>query len=492
VTYAAPAQTATWEIGRTVTLEETYTDNLRLTPPGTEQGDWVTTLSPTLSVRARGDQLRFDVVYSPQLIHRAREGSDDVVHKLNANVTAELVKQMLFLDARSIITQQNVSALGPQSQSNINDTGNRETVRSTLLSPFLRHDFGLDARVEARYTYSIVDADSAANDTLSSSTANGAELSIRSGPTFKLVTWHAEYTKQHIDYDDARIQDIDIQRISAGAKRLVTPQIGVLANVGYEDNNYLTTGRDLKGAFWNVGTEWSPSPRTRLAATAGRNYEGITGSLDFGHCTRLSAVALSYTQDISTARAQTLLPRPIETAERLSGLLQCSIPNPDARQAAVNAFIDQAGAPATFGTQIGFNSSVPFLQKRWTASIGSQGVRNTVMATVYTQTREALGPVDQPGAGDFAQSDKMRDSGAAMLWTTRLTTQTTFNFNAGLARTELIATGLTQEVKFVRFALTHNFSRRLSGTLSFTRQQGSNGGPTYSENALSGTITARF
>ena len=81
-----------------------------------------------------------------------------------------------------------------------------------------------------------------------------------------------------------------------------------------------------------------------------------------------------------------------------------------------------------------------------------------------------------------------------MLWTARLTTQTTVNVNAGIARTELIATGLTETHKFLRLGITHNFSRRLSGTLGVRRQQGigSNGGAEYTENAVSAAITARF
>ncbi|MBK8740395.1 MAG: TIGR03016 family PEP-CTERM system-associated outer membrane protein [Betaproteobacteria bacterium] len=112
--FACPAVAATWEIVPTLTIDETYTDNVRLSAPGSERSDWVTTLNPGLIVRGNGDRLRLDIAYSPLFLYRAREGSSDVIHQLNASATAEFVKRTLFLDVRSTVSQQNISAFGPR------------------------------------------------------------------------------------------------------------------------------------------------------------------------------------------------------------------------------------------------------------------------------------------------------------------------------------------------------------------------------------------
>ena len=490
---ACPAGAAKWDIVPTLSIEETYTDNVRLTAPGSERGDWVTTLNPGLAVRGSGDRLRLDFVYAPLFLHRAREGSNDVIHQLNASATAEFIKRTLFLDVRSTVSQQNISILGPQADSNINITGNRESVRSTLISPVLRHDFGLHAQGEARLSYSTVSTGSG-TIALSDSQATGLDVKINSGPTSKLFTWNAAYSRQHIDYNELQVQDIDTQRITTGAKRLITPQVGLLANLGYEDNSYLTTGQAPKGAFWNVGSDWNPTPRTRFAATAGRNYDGSTASFDFSHCTRLTVWTASYVQDITTTHTQILVPASEGTAGRVDGLYQCTIPDPVARQTAVSAFMDQNGPPPSFGAQVGFNVSVPYLVKRLQGSIGIRGVRNTMFANLFTQSREAKGPLDQPGAGDFEQSARIKDSGASVLWTSRLSAQTAFYLNVGFTRNEFVATGFVDKQKFIRLGMTRQFHPRLSGTVSYHRIQNdsSNNAAAYTENAVSAALTVRF
>src|SRR4051812_18819095 len=52
---AAPASAAQWEFIPSLTAVETYTDNVHLSPRGTEQSDWVTILSPRLYLRGTGD-----------------------------------------------------------------------------------------------------------------------------------------------------------------------------------------------------------------------------------------------------------------------------------------------------------------------------------------------------------------------------------------------------------------------------------------------------
>ncbi|MBK8740394.1 MAG: TIGR03016 family PEP-CTERM system-associated outer membrane protein [Betaproteobacteria bacterium] len=375
----------------------------------------------------------------------------------------------------------------------MNITGNRESVRSTLISPFLRHDFGLDAQGEARLSYSTVNVGSSTS-AFSDSQATGLDVRIKSGPTYKLLTWNAAYTQQHIDYDELLVRDIDTQRISTGAKLLITPQVGLLANVGYEDNSYLSTGRAPKGAFWNVGTEWNPTPRTRFAATAGRNYEGSTASLDFHHCTRLTVWTASYVQDITTAHAQILGPASEGTAGRVDGLYQCTITDPAARQTAVNAFMDQNSLPPSFGAQVGFNASVPYLVKRLQGSLGIRGVRNTVLANLFTQSREAKGALDQPGAGDFEQSPRIKDSGASVLWTSRLSAQTAAYLNVGFTRNEFVETGFVDKQKFIRLGMTRHFHPRLLGTVSLHRIQNvsSNNAAAYTEHAVSAALILRF
>lgn len=478
-----------WQIQPRLSVEETYTDNLRLAPAGAERSDWVTQLRPSISVSGNGARARFNATYAPALVYRAQEGSNDVFHYLNANGNAEFVRQLLFLDASASITQQNTSLLAPQAQSNINITGNRTSVRSYSVSPYLRHNFGYDAQGEVRFTHNAV---SSSGNALFDSEANRVDMRLSSGPTYKLLTWDLAYNKENIEFTQTG-QKVDTERISAGGRRLITPSLGLRANVGYEDNNYITAGPAPKGKFWSVGPEWNPTPRTHFAATTGRRYFGPTHSLDFNHRTRLTTWSVNYSEDVTTARSQILVPTTLDTAGFLDALFLSAIPDPVARRTAVENFISRGGLPPNLAVPLNFFTTTPFLEKRWQASFGIQGVRNTVLTSVFRQTRDATA-TGQPGAGDFTLSPNTRQTGVSLLWTLRIASQTTSNASAGYTRNEFPSLSREDNLKFIRLGLTRQFQPRLSGTLSFRRLQNDSNvsAAGYTENAVSAALIMGF
>jgi uncharacterized protein (PEP-CTERM system associated) len=317
-------------------------------------------------------------------------------------------------------------------------------------------------------------------------------MRLSSGPAFKLLTWNFAYNKEHIDYTRNQ-PSTDFQRISAGGKRLITPQLGLRANVGYEDNDFVTLGPKPKGSFWSVGPEWTPTPRTHLSATTGRRYFGSTQSLDFSHRTRLTTWGVNYNDDITTTRGQVLVPATADTADFLDTLFLSGIPDPAARQTAVENFISQNGLPASLTVPLNFVTTTTFRQRRWQASFGIRGVRNTVLANVFTRRREATAP-GQPGAGDFAQNPNTRQNGTSLLWSSRITGQTTSNVHVGYTRSEFTGINRDDNLKFIRLGLTRRFDPRVSGSLSYRRLENdsSQGASSYTENAVTAALLLRY
>jgi uncharacterized protein (PEP-CTERM system associated) len=346
-------------------------------------------ISPRATVKATGDRFRFDAEYRPELYWWANEGATRALHLYDAGGTAELVKRTLFVEARSSQTEKIYSVLGPVTDSYVNFVGNRSTVRSSFVSPWLQHEFGPYADGRARLTYSALDSDA----TFIDSHATTVDLTLASGPTYKLLQWNVALYKEDIDYDDPRAQDLETQRVTAGVKRLITPTIAVVANGGYEDNNYLTTGPDPRGPIWNAGGEWTPTPRTRLAATVGRRFFGTTRAFDFSHRTRLTVWNASYIEDVSTARAEFLIPSGAQTAGFLDALFTSTIPDPAARLSAVNSFIARNALSPNFSNAVNFFSTVPFVLKRLQASFGIHGIRNTLLAKVFANRAMRSAPI---------------------------------------------------------------------------------------------------
>ena len=486
---AAPAWPAKWDIVTGLMVEETYSDNISLSPKGSESGDFVTMISPRATVRAIGDRFHFDAEYRPELYWWADAGATRALHIYDVGGTAELMKRSLFVEARSTQGEKIYSLLGPVTDSFINFVGNRSTVRATYVSPYLLHHFGPYADGRARVTLSSLDTDT----TFIDSHATTVDLTLASGPTYKLLTWNVALFNEDIDYDDPRAHDLEAKRVTGGVKRLITPTIALVANGGYEDNNYLTTGPEPRGAIWNAGGEWNPTPRTRLAATAGRRFFGPTRAFDFSHRTRLTLWKASYIEDVSTTRSEFLIPAGAQTAGFLDALFTTTIPDPSARQDAVNSFIARNALSPNFANAINFFSSVPFLLKRLQASFGIHGVRNTLLATVFRESRDALGP-DPTGATDFAFSDRINETGGNVVWTTLFTPRTSLHVNASLSRTELVDIDRRDNYKQIRIGLTHAFLPKLSGSLLFRRLQNDStvSERSFVENAISVRMIATF
>ena len=108
--------------------------------------------------------------------------------------------------------------------------------------------------------------------------------------------------------------------------------------------------------------------------TAGRRLGDETYSFQFSHRTRLSTWNVSYAEDVTTSREQFFVPATQSTAGALEQMFLSQYPDPVARQKAVQEFIARMGLPPSLGSPINFFSDRLFLQKRWLASAGLQGV----------------------------------------------------------------------------------------------------------------------
>jgi uncharacterized protein (PEP-CTERM system associated) len=495
-----PVRAAKWEIVPTMSVDEMYTDNVSLSPNDVKQDSWVTTVGPALSVDGTGAQLKFKALYNPEVIYYSRGDSDYKVYQRgDAFGTAELAKQLLYVDSGANVNQYDVSLHGPISTSNDNLTGNRATVWTYFASPYLRRDFGSQVQGEARYTYSVVNAgaqSSASNSVLSDSVANRANLHLNSGPAYKVLSWNVDFVAEKVDYDSGEYTASQVA--TANVRRLVTPTIGLLAQVGYEDytSEYhsidLAPGTD--GLSWNTGLEWTPSPRTHFAATIGHRFYGNAYSLDFNHRTRLTTWGVNYGERITTARSEFSAPATASTAAFLDTLFTAQFPDPVTRQRAVQDFIARTGLPPSLTDPINFFSTQLLVVKRWQASSGILGVRNVFIVDVYRESREALvGNFAFPGAGDFATSNNIIQTGASFLWNLRLDARDSWNTRASYSRNEFPGLQQIDHFVYLGVGVSRQFEPRLSGSLDVRNQHSySNIATSYRENAVIASVRMRF
>ena len=495
--FVCPVWAAKWDIVPTFTAQESYTDNVSLTADGSARGEFVTQLRPAVSVQGSGPRLRVNASYSADLLLRSERETREFRNQFLGDAQAELLQQLLFVDARGSVSQQNISLLGPQSDSNINTSGNRANVKSFLVSPYLRHAFGADAQGEARFTYSTVRTDSP--QSLSNSDSTSVNVRLSSGPSFKVYSWGIAYSRESIDYAATQQrqvqQDVTTQTITATGRRLITPQFALTSSLGYEKSDYLTLGAPPQGAFWNTGFEWTPTDRTRLAASIGRRYFGDNNSFEFSHRTRLTVWSAGYSESITNTRSQFLLPSTVGTATYLDSLFLSQFPDPVARQQAVQNFILLNGLPQNLTVPLNFFANQTFLEKRWHASVAWQGVRNTLLGNVFKSTRTAQEvSTGVPGAGDFGSTNNVVQTGAGVNWNWRISPYTASNFGVGYTRSEFTDAARDDSRKYLNLTVTHQFSPKVSGALSYRRLENESNQSTseYAENVVSASVNMRF
>jgi len=481
-----------WQVRPMLSVSEHYSDNISLAPSGSARSEWTTRISPGVSVSGNSARLHFNATYTPELLYRVNQATTDVSHALNALGNAELLSRTLFVDVRANVSQQNVSLLGPQAESNVNTTTNRTSVKSYGISPYLRHDFGFDAFGELRFTHDAVHLGGNSGG-VSSSTSERVDAKLTSGPAYKLFTWNLAFSKSHVEYTQTG-QKIDEKNVSASVGRLITPEIRLNVNAGYEDSGYpSTTGQELKGAFWSVGPAWTPSERTRVAATFGRRYFGPWRTFQLEHRSRLTSWGLDYSENVTNTRSSLTVPVTLDTAAILNALFLSQFPDPIVRQAMIQQFIVNNGLPASLNQPLNFLTDSLFLDKRLQATFGIHGIRNTVLTSVFSSNRNAL--TTGSGVGnDFNSSQNVKQTGASMSWSLRLTESLASNVSLAVTRNAFTDLNRTDRLTALRWGLTKDFDPKVTGSLSLGRVKNDSDAvsTSYTENSVAATLGMRF
>ncbi|WP_194713734.1 TIGR03016 family PEP-CTERM system-associated outer membrane protein [Noviherbaspirillum soli] len=491
---AAPALAAEWRFNPTLTLRETYSDNIRLAPTGNEQSSFVTEVMPGISVNGLGRRSQFQATYQARGVTYSNDvGSSNLQNYLNARGTAQLVDDLLFIDGTANITNLSTSPYGPQALDSSYAINNRSEVRTYSISPYVRQRYGSVAQAEARYTHQGLSSDTAGFSNYNSDLLN---LFVNSGEAFRLVSWDVTASRRHSSYNS--LNSVDNDYLNGVLRYKLTDQFSLTGSAGYDRYTYQSIGDGPRGASWSVGFDWKPSSRTSLAATAGRRFYGNAYSLNGIHRSRYTTWNVSYNEDITTTQQQLVDSGSISTTAFLDQVFSATIADPTARAQAVDAFIRATNLPATLANPNAGLSNRFFLQKRLQGSVALNTGKSTVLVSVYnTLRRPQTGVSDNVGlftASNQLFIDESRQRGVSGLWNLRLTPLTSMNLNARYYRTTSLLSNRTDDNTLVTLGLSHQLSPKTTGTVELRRYQGSYSqtGTDFRENAISAYLTMRL
>ncbi len=504
---AAPAQ-AGWDITPSVMLRETYTDNVNLQRDELAEAQFITELTPALSIGHTSRSLTLRSTFRVRAFaftdHKV-SGPNRSANEFSLNGQARLIDDLLFLDVNGMRAQRTISAFGQQYNGNDYATANRAPITSYSISPYLVHQFGSKANLQLRLTRDAVKSSRTVDGVETGfGDTNGTSISasLASGRAFRTVSWGINYVDQTLDNNFS--EETRSQVLNTQLRFPIQRTFALLANAGYDKYDYSTLGGVTKGASYSAGFEWNPSTRTRLEATVGHRFVGGTQRLVLSHRSRRTVWNVSYDNAITTSRANFLLPAAVDTAAMLDQLFIPNFPDPVERQRAVAAYIASAGLPSELLDSINYFSNRFVLQKKLAASVAVKLPRTVMLASVYSTRRDALSTQQSDsvllGSSGGSFSDNVDQIGVSLSLDYRISPRSGLQLSQTNSRSESKTTGLESSNNATRLIFNRTLSKSLKGILEVRSVSGNTGlfaatGPNaafarnYRENAIAASLS---
>lgn len=497
-----------WKFTRGITLSERYSDNVDLDATGQEQSDWITEITPRLSLRREGARLKANVDYSLQGLVYANDSERSTLnHNLNGRANAELLEEWFYLDASARVAQVLDTLSGGAGQGDGVGIGNTSTVAAYSLSPYLKHRFGSAATVEARLARDEV---LVGQSGISDSATTRFKLSAVSGTYFFPLSWSANYTKE--DTGNSVGADTGSERANANARYQLSRKFGLLAQASMEKNDftgastkvrdysyygfggYYTPSRHLSldalynysddGNFLSGSVTLNPTLRTTINATTTQRAFGRSYAFSLSHRTRKSNWSLRYQDEYATSQQQFL------THVNHGNRYLCA--NPERTEAhyedlplgVLPSDPDNCLLLGVLGHNELNQLNQTYLSKNLIGTVSYSLRRNTWLLSLYDNQREFQG---LGGGGDSTR-------GLRASWSLKPAAHMTYTLTGAMSRVESTLDGREDDLWSLSLAATRQFQPKVTGSLELRHQtRDSNlANEDYSENSLAARLNMTF
>ncbi len=510
-----------WKITPRITLSEVYSDNPDLVSSSQAKSDWITEITPGISIQREGGRMKVQADYRMTgLVYASDSSRNDIYHGLDGKAFAELVQDWFYVDATARISQQlregassgdtgvvgvgGVGGIGGGvgggGQVGISGINNTSQVGAYSISPYLKRRLGSFATVEARVAFDDVISDD-------SQTSDGRKtryrLSAVSGNLYYPLTWSASYDKSETNNSDS--DDTGDDRASLNARYALSKKFGLLARASLEKNDFTGVDEDEEdyktyglGVFYTPSRRFSadvyynhsnnngnfvsgsatlnPTLHTSLKASTSQRSFGRTYGLNLSHRTRQSNWTLNYQEDLTDTKQQFLDYAGTLYAHSCAGAIIYS-----------NSPIPPAGCNAVPGLNINLvNQSQT--DETYTSKILSGAVtytrrRSTFLLSTYLNKRDY-----QSSGGDE------KTYGLQGSWNLKTSPRTTFTLSGGMSKEESSNGGDGDDLWNLGLAVTHQFDSKVSANVGLRHQQRSSDQPgdSYKENAVAARLNVSF
>lgn len=300
-----------WDITPRMTVTEEYTDNVRLDDQNT-LSDFITTLTPGLSVRGTGARINMNVDYNIQnQIYADNSDFDRTNQQLQSGAKLEIIKNSLFIDGNASKSQRNGNNDRRRATQNRSRTGNETDVLTYQYGVRFNHHLGNWANFNSSYIRGSSSNSGETTGDAGTGDDETTELSLTSGRRIARTPMSLRYSKRETDFESG-VSD-SIENLTGTISYVVSRKLTLDSEFGF-DKNELGRGSNSRGdGFrWRFGGQFSPSARTTIAGHWGERGFGKTFDVSVRHTMRRFFFTLNYDEELRTAsqrlRDATLVP----------------------------------------------------------------------------------------------------------------------------------------------------------------------------------------
>jgi len=258
---------ADWIFRPNLTVREVFSDNIRQ-DANNKKSALVTEVDPGFNLRTISTINTFNMRYRMQNLYNAGGNSNiDINHQLALNSKYRLIRNRVYVDTQSSISQQNTSNRRIASD---NLTGGSNTTVTTFsISPYWTPHFKGFATGLVRVSYDRVST-TGGQSSLSDTNTYRQQIQLNSGHDFSRFTWSVSFNNQQSQRSNGN--DVNFQSSQIVLRTYFTRRLSGFIQAGQESNDFQsTTNSNKNGIYYTAGLQWRPSMRFSVQAGYGNN-----------------------------------------------------------------------------------------------------------------------------------------------------------------------------------------------------------------------------
>lgn len=470
-------------IERRVTVGQTLSTNGNLSSTNA-RSEQITEVTPGIRAVFNTPRVQGFLDYSLSALYYAQGTSGNQFRNaLNASAQVNAWDNRAFIDLSGVISNQAISAFGPQSVNGRSDTNQSETA-SFRFSPYLRGSFAGNTDYELRYSLQTANTNTAARSDI---TDQAASMRLGSRNTGQTLGWSFNASSGSTTYSQGR--DTESSSAQGGLIIAATPQVQVTLLAGVESNDIISLQKETYNTS-GINVEWRPSERTRLFVGAENRYFGNGHNIALEHRTGQTVWRYTDTKGVANNPLQEGAASLGSVFDLLDNLYSQIQPNPVLRAQLVQAELLRLGLPANAQIFQNFLTSSATLDRMQRLSVALVGVRSVWTLSAFRSDSNRLDSI-VTGGDDFDLNTDIQQQGWSLNFAHRLTPLS--SFNAALTNQKSVgSSGLNLRSTTVSLGLGTRLSRRTSGSVQLQRANYSGTSGPYNDTAISGFITHRF